>query len=70
MKDQVSWCGGTVLLERNFSKSSAEYQPAKIIVFSRDELKQHECGQRFHAPTCAISLEMYASGPLRRASME
>lgn len=28
----------------------AHYRPARIIVFSRDELKQYEMGQRFNAP--------------------
>ena len=52
-KDQVVLVtGGTGSFGKKFIEIMLrEYQPAKIIVFSRDELKQHEMrASGFHAP--------------------
>ena len=43
--------GGTGSFGHQYVQTLLEhYRPARIIVFSRDELKQYEMGQRFNAP--------------------
>lgn len=56
--------GGTGSFGKEFIKTVLEnYQPKKVIVFSRDELKQFEMQQVFllkSTPACAISSAMSA----------
>ena len=48
--------GGTGSFGRAFIRTLlARYQPKRVVVFSRDELKQYEMQQEFNAPACAIS---------------
>jgi UDP-N-acetylglucosamine 4,6-dehydratase len=43
--------GGTGSFGKQFTKTILErYQPRKVIIFSRDELKQYEMAQTFNAP--------------------
>ena len=43
--------GGTGSFGRNFIRRLLEqYQPKRVVVFSRDELKQYEMQQTFNAP--------------------
>ena len=43
--------GGTGSFGRKFTEAVlARYHPKKLIIFSRDELKQHEMQQQFHDP--------------------
>jgi UDP-N-acetylglucosamine 4,6-dehydratase/5-epimerase len=39
-----------------------DFSPRKVIVFSRDELKQFEMQQVYNAPRCAISWATCATG--------
>lgn len=53
--------GGTGSFGKKFIKILLEkYQPKKIIVYSRDELKQFEMQQVFNShPVCATLLVMF-----------
>jgi len=43
--------GGTGSFGKQFVKTVlSRYQPQKVIIYSRDELKQYEMAQEFHAP--------------------
>lgn len=42
--------GGTGSFGKSFITNALKYSPKKIIVFSRDELKQYEMGLEFHDP--------------------
>jgi len=65
-KDQVVLVtGGTGSFGKKFIEIMLqEYQPAKIIVFSRDELKQHEMrASGFHAPNLRYFIGCTRPGP-------
>ena len=50
-KSSILITGGTGSFGRAFVRQVLEkYNPARLIVFSRDELKQYEMGQEFDAP--------------------
>jgi UDP-N-acetylglucosamine 4,6-dehydratase/5-epimerase len=57
--------GGTGSFGKHFLKTViAQYKPRRLIIFSRDELKQFEMQQEFsqkNIPSCAISSVMCAT---------
>ncbi len=61
--------GATGSFGRNFVKAVlAQYQPRRLIVFSRDELKQYEMSQEFDAPCMRYFIgDVRDAGRLRQA---
>ncbi len=63
--------GGTGSFGKQFTKTILErYKPKKVIIFSRDELKQYEMGQTFNAPEMRYFIGDVRDGPRLEQAMD
>ena len=63
--------GGTGSFGKQFTKTILErYKPKKVIIYSRDELKQYEMGQSFDAPEMRYFIGDVRDGPRLEQAMD
>ncbi|MEN5310508.1 polysaccharide biosynthesis protein [Pseudomonas koreensis] len=63
-------CGGTGSFGRQFiARLLEQYQPKRVVVFSRDELKRYEMQQTFNAPCMRYFLGDVRDADRRRQAM-
>ena len=63
--------GGTGSFGKKYTETIlARYQPKKVIIYSRDELKQFEMAQRFDAPCMRWFIGDVRDGPRLKEAMQ